>query len=296
MRRLIGCLAVLVGAALAAPAEARETDEIRRSGQLIICANPDALPVSARGEPRGFQLEIAEELAKRLGVRPVPEWIWAGYQARYTDCDLMLGIARDPRPGGHQHFLQALSDVQVVLALRSGDAPADAEALKGRKIAVQSASLAHFRLLDLGAEPRVAYRSQEAILDAVADEKIFAGVVSNLTFAWYRLRHPEADLAAVESGLLGIPDSYPMTIGLRGADSLSRADFEELLEAMRADGTLTRILDTYGQTLSERFDDPYAGLDETVRPPRATEVRPDLIKKVEELARQPKKDKASGTD
>lgn len=288
MRRvtpLLLCLAL--GALLPAPAEARETDEIKRSGQLIICANQDALPVSSRGEQAGFQLEIAEELARRLGVRSMIEWIWAGYQARFTDCDLMLGVARDPRPGGHLHYLQALSDVRVVLAIRADETPASPEALEGRKVAVQSASLAHFRLLDLGAEPRVAYRSQEAMLDAVAKGNIFAGVVSNLTFAWYRQSHPEANLATVDTSLLGVPDSYPMTIGLRGADSLTRADFEELIEAMAEDGALSRILDAYGQTLSEQFDDPYAGLDEAIRPPRSSEVRRDLIEKVEELAKQP---------
>ncbi len=284
-RRLIGCFSVLVLAALAGPVEARETDEIKRSGQLIICANQDALPVSARGETKGFQLEIAEELARRLGVRTTLEWIWAGYQARFTECDLLLGVARDPRPGGHLHFLQALSDVRIVLAVRAGDAPASPEALRGRKIAVQSASLAHFRLLELGAEPRVAYRSQEAMLEAVAAGDVFAAVVSSLTFAWHRKSQSQADLATVESGLLGVPDSYPMTIGLRGADSLTRADFEELIEAMAADGALARILGAYGQTLSERFDDPYAGLDDAIKPPRPSELRRDLIEKVEELVK-----------
>jgi len=288
MRGLSVFLSLLAAAALLDDAVARETDEIKRSGQLIICANQNALPISARGETAGFQLEIAVELARRLDVRPMMEWIWAGYQARFTDCDLLLGVARDPRPGGHLHFLQALSDVRIVLAVRDGEKTPTPEGLKGRTVAVQSASLAHFRLLELGAEPRVAYRSQEAILDAVADGVIDAGAVSNLTLAWYRRSQPEAKLAAVDSSVLGIPDSYPMTIGLRGADSLTRADFEELIDAMVEDGTITSILDAYGQTLSERFDDPYAGLEDAIKPPRSNAVRRDLIEKVEELVRRPK--------
>ena len=291
MRRLTGlALFLLLMSAIQGPLQARETDAIKRFGQLIICANQNALPVSSKGEPAGFQVEIAEELARRLEVRPVMEWIWASYQTRFTDCDLLLGVARDPRPGGHLHYLQALSDVRVVLVTRASETAPSLETLSGRRVAVQSASLAHFRLLELGAEPRVAYRSQIAILDAVAEGEIFAGVVSNLALAWYKKSKVAEELVAVDTGFLDIPDRYPMTIGLRNADSLTRADFEELIAAMVEDGTLIRILDAYGQTLSEQFDNPYAGLDEAIKPPRSSAVRRDLIEKVEELVRESEAD------
>lgn len=264
-------------AALAAPAFARDAKTIQQAGLLTVCANRDALPVSGDGERRGYQIEIAQEIASRLQVRLQVEWIWAGYQARYTECDMILGVARDPKPGGFARYLQVLTDVEIVLAHGPDTQIQSPEDLKGMLVAVPSTTLAHFRLLDLGAQPRVAYRSDSAILDAIAQGKVQAGVVSSLALGWYLTQRPDTPFQTRSTDLLGVPARYPLTIALRHMDSLAEADFQEILTQMRDDGTLGKILARYGQTLSRNFDDPYAKVPDILSEPVGVTTRRDII-------------------
>ena len=98
--RLIPALMIALGLA-ATPAFARDVTEIRHQGMMIVCANAKAMPVSGRGDPEGYQMDIARELARDIGVRMVVEWVWADYQLRRTECDMVLGAPRDPKPGGY---------------------------------------------------------------------------------------------------------------------------------------------------------------------------------------------------
>lgn len=271
---------------MAKPLAARDAKDIQQAGVLTVCANRDALPVSSDGENPGYQLEITQEMAKRLGVRLRIEWIWAGYQARYTECDMILGVARDPKPGGFARYLQSLTDVEILLAFAPGtrlDTPQD---LAGMLVAVPSTTLAHFRLLDLGADPRVAYRSDSAILSAIAAGKVQAGVVSSLALGWFRSQHPDMRFDTRSTDILDIEARYPLTIALRHMDSLAESDFQELLTQMRNDGSLQQILTRYGQTLSASFDDPYAKVPDSLSEPQGVTVRRDIIEELQDRVRR----------
>jgi ABC-type amino acid transport substrate-binding protein len=278
---IVGLELALVGMA----ASARDADAIRHAGVLTVCANRDALPVSSDTALPGFQLEIAREIASELGVRLHVEWIWASYQARYTDCDMTLGMARNPKPGGYARYLPALTDVEIVLAFRGSERPVALADLKGMRVAVPSTTLAHFKLIDLGAETRVAHQSDDAILDALRRRDVAAGVVSSMNLAWYRTQHPDFETFHMSTKLLGVESAYPMTIGLRQMDALAQADFEDIVFNMRADGRLQSILAKYGQTLSTEFDNPYARLPDAVSPPASVQVRKDIIEQLQQHVR-----------
>ena len=278
-------LAALIGS-LAAPVAARDARDIQQAGVLTVCANRDALPVSSDGARPGYQLEITQEMAKRLGVRLRVEWIWAGYQARYTECDMILGVARDPKPGGFARYLQSLTDVEILLAFAPGTRLDTLQDLAGMLVAVPSTTLAHFRLLDLGADPRVAFRSDQAILSAITTGKVQAGVVSSLALGWYRSQHPDQRFDTRSTDMLGVEARYPLTIALRHMDSLAESDFQELLTQMHDDGSLQRILARYGQTLSTGFDDPYAKVPDSLSEPQGVTVRRDIIKELQDRVRQ----------
>ncbi len=267
----------------AGPAAALDIEEIQRAGNLSVCANSKAMPVSGKGEPGGYQLEIAREIAKDIGVRLHIEWVWADYQVRYTDCDMILGVARDPKPGGHLRYLQAISDVDIGLVFAGPPRSITPQELRSRVIAVPSASLAHFKLIDLGADPRVAYKSEVSILTAIADGTLDGGVVSSVALNWFRHQNPDQELFSVSTDILGVTSQYPMTIGLRKSDALGEADFQEVLAQMRDDGRLEAILDRYGQVLSTSFDDPYATMPDAV-----SEVQSNTVQRrvVEELERR----------
>ncbi|MGH1355932.1 MAG: substrate-binding periplasmic protein [Thalassovita sp.] len=281
----IAALATLI-LSLATPVLARDAQEIQLAGLLTVCANRDALPVSSDGDMPGYQLEIAQEMAKRLDVRLQVEWIWAGYQARYTECDMTLGVARDPKPGGYARYLHVLTEVDILLVFHPDTKLETPDDLKGLRVAVPSTTLAHFRLLDLGAQPRVAYRSDSAILTAISTGKVQAGVVSSLALGWFRMQHPDQTFNTRSTDMLGIEARYPLTIALRHMDSLAEADFQELLTQLRDDGTLGRIMARYGQTLSPRFDDPYAKIPDSLSPPQGINVRRDIIQDLQDRVRK----------
>jgi len=272
--------------ALLPAAMARDVDSIRNSGQLIVCAGNNALPISDDGDKPGFMLEIAREIARELGVRTSVEWIWASYQAKFTDCDFMLGVARDPKPGGFARYLQALVDVEIILVFADDPETIMAEGLEGKVIAAPSGSLAHFALLEEGADLRVAYKSDVAILEAIAGGDLDAGVVTSVALNWHSNENNGVDFFSVSTDILGVPHRYPMSIGLRHADSLDEADLHEIVERLRDDGLLQGILARYGQTLSVDFDDPYARVPQEASEPLGVSVRKDVIKKLEERVRR----------
>ena len=272
--------------------KARLIEDIKASGQLIACANPDALPVSARGEREGFQLEIAREIAAALDVSLYVEWIWARYQVKFTDCDLLLGVARNPKPGEGMRYSQALTDVEILLAFRA-DAPIvetpeavrplTKDDLAGKIIAAPSASLAQLRLQELGANIRVAYRSDEAILNALAAGEIDGGIVTNLSLTWYETVDPSASLDGLSAARLDLPAGYPMALGLRGSDSLSQADIEDILAALRDSGRLQAILGGYGQSLSVAFDDPDARIARELVPPEGNGLPRGVMERLRKI-------------
>src|SRR5438105_13984883 len=109
MRRERMTAAVLAVALVAGAlsADAASLAVVRERGTLGVCAHPDALPYSSqdRSTP-GFQLELAEALAKQPGVRLRTGWIVFTHHARRVDCDATIGaIGReeyegaDPRRG-----------------------------------------------------------------------------------------------------------------------------------------------------------------------------------------------------
>ncbi len=86
------CVALVVSCVLASGAHAASLGDIRERGWLRVCAHPDALPFSSqdRAQP-GFQLEIADAVARILGVRVTPEWIVFSRHARRAECDAVIG-------------------------------------------------------------------------------------------------------------------------------------------------------------------------------------------------------------
>src|SRR6266511_1924432 len=91
-RPTAACIALVMACLLASGVHAASLTDLRERGWLRVCAHPDALPFSSqdRNQP-GFQLEIADAIAKILGVRVIPEWIVFTRHARRAECDAVIG-------------------------------------------------------------------------------------------------------------------------------------------------------------------------------------------------------------
>src|SRR5437868_15421401 len=103
MRRERMTAAVLAVALVAGAlsADAASLAVVRERGTLGICAHPDALPYSSQDRTTpGFQLEIAEAIAKQLGVGMRVDWIVFTRHARRLDCDASIGTIVKADDGG----------------------------------------------------------------------------------------------------------------------------------------------------------------------------------------------------
>src|SRR4029453_5455761 len=82
-------------------ANAASLADVKEQGVFAVCAPPDALPYSSRDRVLpGFQIELAEAIAKQLGVRLRVEWIVFTRHARRVECDATIGsIIKDEEPG-----------------------------------------------------------------------------------------------------------------------------------------------------------------------------------------------------
>ena len=88
LRLGVAATLLLFSVAVALP---RSLQSIVERGTLTLCANPDALPWASKvGSVPGFQVELAEDLAKRLSVSLTRQWVRSAFQYRRVDCDVVF--------------------------------------------------------------------------------------------------------------------------------------------------------------------------------------------------------------
>ncbi|MGH7323768.1 MAG: c-type cytochrome [Candidatus Rokuibacteriota bacterium] len=251
LRRLIAlaCLAGLPGTS----AEARQGKtlaEIRRTGSLTACADPENMPFSQRGDPPGYDIEVLRAVATGLGVRLEVEWIGTE-RARVAlrrltegDCDLFPGLPLAPGFAEEYPrlvFSEAYYTMSHVLVTRKGTVIRGLDDLAGLTTAVEKLSHGDLFLLAKGYRRR-AYRTQQAAFQAVA-----TGESAALLWA------PVAGWLAARgsSGWELSPVSHPdlevaVSIGMRRDDPDLRVAVDGAVLRLRQEGVIRAILGRYG--------------------------------------------------
>jgi len=242
---------VVVGLLLAAGAgwaQAASLASVRERGTFNICAHPDALPYSSQDRTTpGFQLEIAEAIAKQLGVGMRVDWIVFTRHARRLDCDASIGTivkADDGGPRRGPRLTKPYVSSGYVLALPAASPPvARLEDVKG-KIAVEHTSWPHY-VLDMRKVPVASYGSSFEVLDALAKGEEVAGLVSDTYVGWYLKLHP----GSVKISQAYVPERdfrWNVAVGLRNADPPLVDAVNRAIEVLIADQTIPKIFARYG--------------------------------------------------
>jgi polar amino acid transport system substrate-binding protein len=240
-------------------ADAHTLDEVLARGAFSICVDPDAMPFSQRsGAPAGFQIDLAKILADRIGVRLDTYWIAMRGAARNVNCDAIMGsLAQDGDAEGHKPSTGVLraalthpyarETTRIVVA---GNSPPvqTLDDLRGRSVAVIHASLAHYILNGKHIPVRTLYPTQEEILAAVASQEMSAGVVAESIFGWYQKTHPESPLRILDALVVDPDLDYNVAITLRNTDVALLQKVNAVLDALKSDGSLTRLFADYGIT------------------------------------------------
>jgi polar amino acid transport system substrate-binding protein len=234
-------------------ASSRSLQSVMDSGSLTLCAHPNALPYASRyGELPGLQVEIAEALAKQIGVSLNRAWVFNAYQFRRTGCDIVLDAIGDKG---------ALAEVGlrssrpyhrsgVALAVRGDSTTSSLTDLgNGRRVGVQVGSLASMRFSQagIGISP---FAFEDDILEALQKAEIDAAAVTPGAIGWFNHQRPEAHLRAV-AVFEGDPEmNWNVSVGMISPDDKLRERVDAALEALLADGTIARLYARYGMTLT----------------------------------------------
>lgn len=246
--RRLGWIVAIALASTVASADAAPLESVRERGIFGICAHPDALPYSSQDRTTpGFQIEIAEAIAKQLGVRLHVDWIVFTRHARRTDCDATIGSivkADDGGPRRGPRLTKPYVTSGYVLVVPAKAASVERlEDVKG-KIAVEHTSWPHY-VLDQRKIPVSTYGSPFDVLDAVTKGQAAAGLVSDAYAGWYLKLQP---------GTIKISETYVperdfrwnVAIALRNADTPLVDAVNRALDTLIADQTIPKIFERYG--------------------------------------------------
>jgi polar amino acid transport system substrate-binding protein len=244
----LGWIVAIALVSTIASADAAPLESVRERGMFGICAHPDALPYSSQDRTTpGFQIEIAEAIAKQLGVRLHVDWIVFTRHARRTDCDATIGsiVKADdggPRRGPRLTKPYVASGYVLVVPAKAASVER-LEDVKG-KIAVEHTSWPHY-VLDQRKIPVSTYGSPFDVLDAVTKGQAAAGLVSDAYAGWYLKLQP---------GTIKISETYVperdfrwnVAIALRNTDTPLVDAVNRALDTLIADQTIPKIFARYG--------------------------------------------------
>ncbi len=247
-------LLILLALVSGNPAAARSFAAVKDSGTIALCAHPNSLPFASKdGARHGFQVELAEALARRLGVSLTRNWVITRYDIFRADCDIVMDSIAD-RQAQEESGLSLSKPYRrssVALAVRSDDRSvrslADLEH-GSRKVGVLTSSIAAMKLSQRGAEV-VPGLFEDEMLAMLANGEIDAAAVTQTSAGYYNLTHPKRKVRLIYP-FEAEPDlSWNVAVGMRRPDPELRQAIDTAVGRLLADGTIKTIYARYGVEL-----------------------------------------------
>jgi polar amino acid transport system substrate-binding protein len=244
-------LALMVGWLLPVhKADARTLEAIRARGSLTVCANPNALPFSSKsGSRRGFELELAEALAKELGVGLEVGWVVFPFQLGRVDCDAVFDSIADPQAAEEARVRLSkpynVSGVAIALRPSISGVSGFADLKKDQRIGALVGSLVRVRLGQNGI-PTIPFTFEDELIEAVGKGELDAALVTPATIGYYNLLHKEAPVTPVLAFQTTPELRWGIAVGMRKADDALVTAVNQALERLLAQGTIKQIYASYG--------------------------------------------------
>jgi polar amino acid transport system substrate-binding protein len=263
MNRVLGVFAIAgFAVAIAAPADAGEVlDRVMADKKLVNAVDAEYPPFSflnASNEMDGFDIDVAKEVAKRMGVGiefVTPGWdvITAGKWAGRWDVCIGSMTATKERGEVLDFPVQYYYGQAVVLVHKDNGTVQSAKDLAGKKIGVQVATTYEKYLqknLEIDAEgaPPVGYQIENPQIVSYDEEPI--GLEDLALGDGTRLDGMIVGILTAEEyikngkpvKIVGQPLFYePIAVAVDKGDAEFAAKMAEIVDAMRADGTLKRL-------------------------------------------------------
>lgn len=246
---------VLVGLLLGMiPAQAELLAQLQATGVLRICADPDNLPFSSKdpGEP-GYDVELAGEIATRLGGQPDITWtptVLGQRALRHLlegKCDLFMGLPHEARFLSDNRRLvlstpyYTLRHVLVSPMMRPVN---NLGGLLEMQVAVEAMSMGDIFLFQQR-QPRIPYRTQREAFQAVVQGEAPVALLWAPIGFWLVQKHPEAQVQGVAVSAPTL--EFPIAAGMRQGDDALQTAIDTAITEMVTQGKVTEIMGRYGQ-------------------------------------------------
>ena len=254
---------------------------------LKVCLLASSPPYSDQQNNAGFDHDVGQLVAARIGRTFEAVWIkndaniveidesdFPLHRLEHGGCDLLLSV---PGPGtdtlsGHEGLALGPAYYGAAFQLMSCGAEVQStfRGLRGRSVAIQSQTIAHFALVMVKAKP-LNFFSIEDAYRAVADGEADAGLLWGPAIG-SRLK---SEGSAAQCQL--VPDYEPPAAVRWNLHPAYRSDATALsarimsaLEALEQDGSLAAVMRRYGIPDHRPFATTYGlrAINELERPPR----------------------------
>lgn len=223
-------------------------EAVKASGKLRIGTEGTYAPFTyhdASGKLTGFDVEIAEEVAKHLGVEPEffeTQWdgIFAGMDAKRFDVifnEVSINEDRKVKYDFSEPYI--VSKAVLIVSEDNNDIKTFAD-LKGKKAGQSLTSNLSDIARENGAEI-VATDGFNQAMDLLTSGRIDATVNDGLSYLDLKKHKPDVKIKVVDE----IPDgSQSAAVFLKGNDELVKAVSDAIVE-MKSDGTYLKISEKY---------------------------------------------------
>ena len=242
---------------------------------LKVCLLSHNAPYSTRADERGFDLDTAKAVAAQLS-RPL-EWVWTDNNPHIDEiddsdfplrklssgaCDLILSM-----PGPASDTLRDSPTLTLgenyygaAFELLSCDAaaPNRLRALRGKTVAIQSQTVAHFAALSVKAKPSN-YFTLDAALDGLRKHETEAALLWGPTTGWRLLNEDKHKTCGFVAGYE--PPAavrWNLSFATRKDDTALRKDVDRALAALNANSELQSIAANYGVPVHAPFAETYS--------------------------------------
>jgi ABC-type amino acid transport substrate-binding protein len=253
---IVAACATLAGIAFVLIRQTKDNgslDRVRTTGVLRVGMDASFPPfesLDAAGNAAGFDVELAQGIAARLGAQP--QFVNIAFDGLYDALEagrvdvVISGLPYDERRTRDVIYSQAYFNAGQVLLLRAGDDPGTGEAadvpslLAGRRVAVEWGSMGDMQVRQLrkeiaGVEVLAEDNAQEA-LEALVVGRADAAVADAVSVLQFMGAHPNA----VQVRLFLTDEPY--AIATSPQSRLLAAAIDAALSDLRKSGTLDDLL------------------------------------------------------
>ena len=250
---------------------AASLEEINKRGALRICALSDRLPFSSRDtQNRGFQIELAEEIAKELNVDLEITWLRYRFHARKAGCDMLMEAVSRKNGDENKRDIEGAKPLTRASDSEKKKFPpkvsipiirmetylvgpefsvigkTSLKSIKDMNIGVMRGTWAHMLMQKAQIKYRTKFITEEELIQGVVDGEVDAAFISSPQYWWFLKSNPSVSLAAIRDFDFTRDVSLNVGVLVRGADENTINRINEVLQHLLETNVIQNIYSSYG--------------------------------------------------